>query len=383
MTDSPNLDVTLMTEAQGSKWVTFNEFVYNLDVKVNAKLVSTTTATPPGSPAEGDIYLVAASPTGAWSGQAGKLAAYQESTWVFYTLHAGFTYYNAGDSKLYVYNGTSHVEIAKQSDLSSLSSTVSSLSSTVSSNTADIATNAADIAQNAADIAQNASDIAALGGGGGTFSMERVAFTSSGTWTKDANLYAIRVRCVAGGGGGGSSNAAGAGVSSAGGGGASGSYAEKFILAADLGATETVTIGAAGAGGTSGGDGSTGGTTSFGSHISCLGGGGGAAGGTAGSNFSARLGGIGQAATGGDVNVNGNPGSLGYRNAQVGMGGMGGGSPFGAGGGPIVTASTPGANDGTGKGAGGGGSATGQSSAANNGGVGTAGYVEVMEYYVS
>lgn len=333
MTDSPNLTLPYIADSQASKHLTHNLALKILDTIVQAAVINLTTTAPPGSPTEGDRYFVAATASGAWTGHENEIAAYIDGAWAFYAPKTGWLIYDE-DTDAYLYW-----------DGSALSAFPSG------------------------------------GGGGGTFTMERVAFTSSGTWTKDAGLYAIRVRCVGGGGGGGSSSAAGAGASSAGGGGASGSYSEKFILAASLGATETVTIGAAGTGGTGGGDGGTGGTTSFGSHISCLGGLGGAAGGTAGSNFSARLGGVGQAATGGDVNVNGNPGSLGFRNAQVAMGGFGASSPFGAGGAPIVTASTPGAYDGTGKGAGGGGSGTGQSSSANNGGVGTAGYCEVFEYY--
>jgi hypothetical protein len=40
-------------------------------------------ASPPLTPAEGDTWLVAASPTGAWSGQTGKLAGWQGGNWLF------------------------------------------------------------------------------------------------------------------------------------------------------------------------------------------------------------------------------------------------------------------------------------------------------------
>ena len=46
-------------------------------------------AAPPGSPAEGDRYIVAASPTGAWSGQAQKIATYLGAAWTFSSPLAG------------------------------------------------------------------------------------------------------------------------------------------------------------------------------------------------------------------------------------------------------------------------------------------------------
>jgi len=38
---------------------------------------------PPGSPEDGDCWLVGDAPSGAWDGHAGKLAAYQAGTWAF------------------------------------------------------------------------------------------------------------------------------------------------------------------------------------------------------------------------------------------------------------------------------------------------------------
>lgn len=38
-------------------------------------------ATPPASPVAGDTYVIAASPTGSWTGQAGKVAEYTTAGW--------------------------------------------------------------------------------------------------------------------------------------------------------------------------------------------------------------------------------------------------------------------------------------------------------------
>lgn len=62
-------------------------------------------ATPPGSPANGDTYIVASSPTGAWSGQAGKVAVYNGPTtaWVFYTPRTGWVAFIEDEAKLSAY----------------------------------------------------------------------------------------------------------------------------------------------------------------------------------------------------------------------------------------------------------------------------------------
>jgi hypothetical protein len=62
-------------------------------------------ATPPGSPADGDCYLVAASPTGAWAGQAGKIAFRVNTAWAFITAIEGFTAWINDENVFVGYDG--------------------------------------------------------------------------------------------------------------------------------------------------------------------------------------------------------------------------------------------------------------------------------------
>lgn len=60
-------------------------------------------ATPPASPASGDTYIVAGSPTGAWVGNAGKVAVWSGSAWVFGTPRIGWVAYIEDEEKLSAY----------------------------------------------------------------------------------------------------------------------------------------------------------------------------------------------------------------------------------------------------------------------------------------
>jgi len=92
-------------------------------------------------------------------------------------------------------------------------------------------------------------------------------FLTSGTWTKPANARFVYLEAI-GGGGGGASNI---GTSPAGGG-SGGEYVSKIFMSDDIADTVSVTVASGGAGALGTGSGSTGGVSSFGGHISALGG---------------------------------------------------------------------------------------------------------------
>ena len=212
-------------------------------------------------------------------------------------------------------------------------------------------------------------------------------FTASGTYTKPSGCIGALVKCQAPGGGGGGADSDGTGTGAAGGGGGGG-YSEKIILGADLGATETVTIGAVGAAGsaTNGTTGGTGGTTSFGAHVSCTGGAGGVGTGVMTSAAGhAFAGGAGGAGSSGTINAEGGDGgSGGGYGAGFGVGGTGGSSIFGAGGAGGASAgaaSTAPGSAGNNYGGGGGGAADVSAGAGAAGGAGGPGLIIVYEFY--
>lgn len=203
-------------------------------------------------------------------------------------------------------------------------------------------------------------------------------FNGSGTYTPNAKMIFCEAWCIGAGGGGGGA-AASVGQSGAGGGGASGVLSYGFFSAATIGASKTITIGAAGSAGSSGANaGGTGGNSSLGTLLIANGGGGGAGGvSTATSNTS--VGGLPSTIGTGQFVAGGHPGFQGIVlsgvNGQV-IPGNGGSSYFGGGGLTQVT-NTPIAASGFGAGGGGG---LGFNGTASVGGAGTPGYIHIVEY---
>lgn len=59
--------------------------------------------TPPGSPVAGDTYIAAASSTGAWSGQDGKVLVWTGTAWAIGTPRVGWVAYIEDEQKLSAY----------------------------------------------------------------------------------------------------------------------------------------------------------------------------------------------------------------------------------------------------------------------------------------
>jgi hypothetical protein len=227
------------------------------------------------------------------------------------------------------------------------------------------------------DAAGTITTIDASGGGGGS-SLAVQVFTSSGTYTPTSGMTYCIIECVGGGGGAGSASFS-SGFYVAGGSGGAGSYSRLVATAATIGASKTVTIGAAGSGGTAaaspGNAGTAGGDTSVGSL--CIGKGG--SGGSAGTVGGLAVGGNGGVAGTGDLTATGESGSSStiLSSAANALGSQNGASsPWGGGGKGAGTDSN--GNAGTGYGAGG---SSGNALTANkSGGAGSAGAVIITEY---
>lgn len=98
--------------AQATPWLTVNATFRALDQGAMYYVVKDKDlATPPGSPADGDAYIVAASPTGAWTGHA-KDIAYYSSGWLFRTPIEGVAAWVQDEHLLYYYDGSAWASYA-------------------------------------------------------------------------------------------------------------------------------------------------------------------------------------------------------------------------------------------------------------------------------
>jgi Protein of unknown function (DUF2793) len=85
---TPRFGLPLLFAGQAQKEAFVNEALSRADALVHCA-VDGEAATPPASPAEGDCWLVAPSPTGAWLGQAGRIACRQAGQWLFQSPRDG------------------------------------------------------------------------------------------------------------------------------------------------------------------------------------------------------------------------------------------------------------------------------------------------------
>lgn len=282
-----------------------------IDALMQCTVKSASTTTPPGSPANGDAYIIPSGATGAWASQTGKIAAWIRSAWQFFTPKNGWEAYVQDVYSIYIYTGTAWI----------------------------------------------------------TTKRGQQTFTSSGTFTVPPNVTTLYISACAGGGGGGGSGSASGGTSSAGGGGGAGQSITKQAYTVTPGATISITVGSGGThgnGGAGGGSnpgaaGSAGGNTVIGTLVTLTGGSGGSggsgpAGGAPGAGYPGGC--YGQDAAAGSFGGHGAStplggggfGGRGAQNTAVGTGNAGGGngSGGGGGGGCYTVSTSAGANGGDG-----------------------------------
>ncbi|SFK79491.1 DUF2793 domain-containing protein [Methylorubrum salsuginis] len=302
---TPSLALPLIAAGQAQKHVTHNEALALLDALVQLAVIDKDLAAPPTSPAEGDRYIVAADPSGAWAGWAGRIARYQDGAWLSRMPRPGWLAFVADEAELYSFVGGAWVAFrstfttlqnltrlglgtsadAQNPFAAKLNKALWTALATGEGGTGDLrytlnkqaAGNVLSLLlqtgfSGRAEIGLVGSDNLGLrvSPDGATwlpvFSVERTTgaatfdkgtlreevavVTATGPWTKPS--WAREVTCIAiGGGGGGGSGRRGAGgsVRTGGGGGGAGGLAEETFLASELAATLSIEIGAGGLGG--------------------------------------------------------------------------------------------------------------------------------------
>jgi hypothetical protein len=78
-----------LSAGQAQKELTHNEALALIDLGLHASAVTFGMNVPPSSPAPGTCWIIGATPTGAWAGQAGALACWTSSGWRFLAARTG------------------------------------------------------------------------------------------------------------------------------------------------------------------------------------------------------------------------------------------------------------------------------------------------------
>ena len=101
-----NLALPQILSAQAQKHVTHNDALRLLDGMVQIGVLSRVLTAPPGSPAEGDRYIVASGATGLWAGWDLNVAFWTDGAWLRLVPRRGWVAWSVADAGLYVWNGT-------------------------------------------------------------------------------------------------------------------------------------------------------------------------------------------------------------------------------------------------------------------------------------
>lgn len=107
MTHTPSLALPLLEAAQAQKHVTVNEALSLLDALTQLSVRSAATAAPPPAPAEGERYLLPASPTGDWTGEGDKVALFLNGGWAFLAPRAGWRVFVEDAATGFLHDGQS------------------------------------------------------------------------------------------------------------------------------------------------------------------------------------------------------------------------------------------------------------------------------------
>ena len=97
-------DLPLLFAGQAQKEGFVNEIAARIDALLHGAIEGEL-ATPPSAPADGSAWLVAAGASGAWLGQAGKIAARQAGNWLFSTPRDGMKLLNRTTGQEIRYSG--------------------------------------------------------------------------------------------------------------------------------------------------------------------------------------------------------------------------------------------------------------------------------------
>jgi hypothetical protein len=106
MSETIHLALPYIAAAQAQKHVTHNEALRILDALVMLAVKDRDLSAPPGSPADGDRYLVNPAGSGAFAGKDNQIAHYRDSAWDFRAPQAGWICFVEDEDIAILFDGT-------------------------------------------------------------------------------------------------------------------------------------------------------------------------------------------------------------------------------------------------------------------------------------
>lgn len=111
MDTTENLQLPFLQAGQAQKHVTHNDALVALDAMLHISVATSSLNLPPPSPANGERCIVGAAPSGAFSGHAGSVAAWQGQGWSFHTPRRGWLAHATDADMLLVFDGSNWIPV--------------------------------------------------------------------------------------------------------------------------------------------------------------------------------------------------------------------------------------------------------------------------------
>lgn len=108
---TPVLALPTIVDQQADAVVQHNDALRALEVLIARKALDRDTSTPPGSPNDGDAYIVGPSATGDWAGHEDEIAYDNAGTWQFISPVEGMRLYMDDEAATVEYTGAAWVAV--------------------------------------------------------------------------------------------------------------------------------------------------------------------------------------------------------------------------------------------------------------------------------
>lgn len=109
MTTTPKFGIPDLSDQQANAETTHNDAIRLLEAMASRAVIDRDLSAPPGSPTDGDTYIVKAAGSGDWASQDNKIAVYITDAWKFITQAEGNSVYLQDENVDVLWNGSAWI----------------------------------------------------------------------------------------------------------------------------------------------------------------------------------------------------------------------------------------------------------------------------------